>query len=95
MENFNKENDEYLKSLYNKEEIYNTFTANILLPSDPKFNLFKQKFEQMQTNFQNKIICEYYSERTLLIQISILMVNISKILFVLRFILTQSWIQFE
>lgn len=79
MENFNKENDEYLKNLYNKEEFYNTFTANISQPADPKFNLFKQKFEQMQTNFQNEIIKEYYSERTLLIQISILLVNIGKL----------------
>jgi hypothetical protein len=79
MENFNKENDEYLKNLFNKEEFYNTFTANISQPSDPKFNLFKQKFEQMQTNLENEIIKEYFSERTLLIQISILLVNIGKL----------------
>jgi len=79
MENFNKENDDYLKNLFNKEEFYNTFTANISQPSDPKFNLFKQKFEQMQTNLENEIIKEYFSERTLLIQISILLVNIGKL----------------
>jgi len=79
MENFNKENDDYLKNLFNKEEFYNTFTSNISQPSDPKFNLFKQKFEQMQTNLENEIIKEYFSERTLLIQISILLVNIGKL----------------
>jgi len=79
IENFHKENDEYLKNLYNKEEFYNTFTANISQPSDPKFNLFKQKYEQMQVNFQNEIIKEYYSERTLLIQISILVINIGNL----------------
>ncbi len=78
MENFHKENSEYIKDIHNKEEFYNTFTANISQPLDPKFMMFKQKYEQIQSNFQNEIIKEYYSERTLLIQISILLVNIGK-----------------
>lgn len=81
MENFNKENDEFLKNLYNKEEIYNTLTTSVSQPSDPKYDSFKQKFEQMQTNFQNEIIKEYFSERTFLIQISILLVNIGMFYF--------------
>lgn len=72
------QNEDSLKTLYNKEEVYMTLFNNINDPNNQKLNMLKHKNYQMQATIQNEIIKEYYNERTILLEILLFLVNISK-----------------
>jgi hypothetical protein len=76
---FNKNYDS-LKNLYQKEELFNSLSGEVSNQISPTaLASFKQKYLQYQIELQNLLIEEYYSERSLLLEISILFINYGKI----------------
>ena len=78
MEIYFYENEDELKTIYSKEEIYNTLISDLNESNDTKILFFKQKYSQIQMMNQNEIIKEYYKERYFLLQILNVFTNLGK-----------------
>lgn len=78
MEIYFYENEDELKIIYSKEEIYNTLISDLNESNDTKILFFKQKYSQIQMMNQNEIIKEFYKERYFLLQILNVFTNLGK-----------------